>query len=84
MKTLITNVTLQINEVTKSQTVFTDYKIGQTEYDGFTPYKTLEEAIEAAKIMVKTENNQFISNVNGYDVIVFKKDGTKSKIFAKV
>jgi|GEM_PF-4185463 len=82
MRTRITDVTLQINENFKSKTVFTTYQNeGQEPYDGFTPYPTLEEANKAATLMTGTCNNDFISDVKGYNQKLFKLSGLRVDSF---
>lgn len=81
MKTLITAVTIQVSEVFNTFTVFTDYKKGESKYDGFNPYKTLEKAIEVAEDLVNTCNSDFMSTAKGYTIITFKEDGIKEDKF---
>jgi hypothetical protein len=67
MKTLITEVTLQVQN--DSFIVFTDYKNGNTTYTGFTPYKDLDEAIFEAYKMVNVWNAEFMSTAKSFLLI---------------
>ncbi len=81
MKTLITSVTLQVSEKFNEFTVFTTQNFKGHVYDGFTPYKSLLEATEEAEKMTKIWNVDCMSTAKGYDLIVFKLDGTKDVQF---
>lgn len=83
MKTLITNVTLQISGVSNSFTVFTDYQ-GNVKYDGFSVHEDLEEAEKEAVKQVNFWNVHFMSVVKGYNVIKFDAEGSKTTSFVNV
>lgn len=67
MKTLITEVTLQVQE--DSFVVWTDYKHNNTTYNGFTPYTNLEEAVSEAYRMVNVWNAEFMSTAKSFLLI---------------
>ena len=83
MKAEILTVALQINENFNSFTVFTTQKANGLVYDGFTPYTSIDEAINKAVEMTKVWNSQWMSTAMGYELITFKTNGTKEVEFIK-
>jgi hypothetical protein len=83
MKTLITSVTLQVNENFNQFTVFTTQNFKGQIYDGFTPYKSLLEATEQAEKMTKIWDVNCMAITKGYELINFKLNGTKEVKFVQ-
>jgi hypothetical protein len=67
MKTLITDVTVQVSEDMRHFTVFVTYKRNNTEYFGFTPFDNVLDAIEYAEETTKMWDAEFMSVVTGYN-----------------
>ena len=77
MRTKITNIALQIAD--NSFTVFTTYKsINGYFYDGCTPHKTFESAMNDVNGLMNLDNQNFLSVVDGYEEITFPNNDNNS------
>jgi hypothetical protein len=77
MRTKITNIALQITD--NGFTVFTTYKsINGYFYDGFTPHKTFESAMNDVNGLMNSDNQNFLSVVDGYEQITFPNNDNNS------
>jgi hypothetical protein len=84
MKSQITSIVLQCNHDQTKNTVFTTYNYPLVgEYDGFNTYSTFNDAENAVKKLINTNNDDFISSVTKYKLIKFDKDGNKTTQFIK-
>ena len=69
MKTLITDVTVEVSEDMRTFTVYTTYQRKSTKYLGSTPFDNVINAIESAEKLSLMWNSEFMSVVTGYNFL---------------
>jgi hypothetical protein len=69
MKTLITDVTVQVSEDMRTFTVYTTYQRESTKYLGSTTFDNVIDAIESAEKLSLMWNSEFMSVVTGYNFL---------------
>lgn len=78
MKTLITQVTVQVIEGNKKCTVFSTQSHRGYSYDGFNVYDSEVDAIEAARRLCTTNDVHFMSTTKTFEIKRFDLEGNKT------